>query len=122
MQMESLTLAAVSLTIAVSLMISKNKTPVHLNFAWLCLVLFVYKGAGFFGGLLHQDFLKMTETMGLLAIPPLAIAFTRTLLNQQTFLSERHIILASVNSFALAVVSYVVFYTEFAPGGVQTYF
>jgi hypothetical protein len=29
MQMESLTLAAVSLTIAVSLMISKNKTPVH---------------------------------------------------------------------------------------------
>jgi two-component system sensor histidine kinase HydH len=122
MQMESLTLAAVSLTIAVSLMISKNKTPVHLNFAWLCLVLFVYKGAGFFGGLLHQDFLKMTETMGLLAIPPLAIAFTRTLLNQQTFLSERHIALASVVSFALVVVSYVVFHTEFPLGVVQAHF
>ena len=51
--METLTLAAVSLTIAVSLMISKNKTPLHLSFAWLCLALFVYKGANFFGGL-HQ--------------------------------------------------------------------
>jgi two-component system sensor histidine kinase HydH len=111
--MESLTLAAVSLTIAVSLMISKNKTPVHLSFAWFCLALFVYKGASFFGSLIQQDFLKMSQTMGLLAIPPLAIAFTRTLLNQQTFLSERHIVLASVVSFILTVVSYVVFHMEF---------
>ena len=119
--MESLTLAAVSLTIAVSLMISKNKTPVHLSFAWLCLALFVYKGADFFGGLLQHDFLKMTETLGLLALPPLAIAFTRTLLNQQTFLSERHTALTSVVGFILAVVSYVVFHTEFPLGGVQTH-
>ena len=115
--METLTLAAVSLTIAVSLMISKNKTLMHLSFAWLCLALFVYKGANFFGGLLQHDFLKMTETLGLLALPPLAIAFTRTLLNQQTFLSERHIALASVVSFTLAVVSYVVFHTELPLGG-----
>jgi two-component system sensor histidine kinase HydH len=120
--MESLTLAAVSLTIAVSLMISKNRTPVHLSFAWFCLALSVYKGANFLGGLLQQDFLRMTETMGLLAIPPLAIAFTRTLLNQKTFLSERHIAVAAVVSFALAVVSYVVFHTEFSLGGVKTYF
>ncbi len=120
--METLTVAAVSLTIAVSLMISKNKTPVHLSFAWLCLALFIYKGANYFGGHFQHDVLKMTETLGLLTLPPLTIAFTRTLLNQQTFLSERHIILASVNSFALAVVSYVVFYTEFAPGVVQAYF
>jgi two-component system sensor histidine kinase HydH len=113
MQMESLTLAAVSLTIAVSLMISKNRTPVHLSFAWFCLALFVYKGASFFGSLIQQDFLKMSQTVGLLAIPPLGIAFTHTLLNQQTFLSERHIVLASVVSFILTVVSYVVFHMEF---------
>ncbi|PKN60797.1 MAG: hypothetical protein CVU53_01265 [Deltaproteobacteria bacterium HGW-Deltaproteobacteria-11] len=119
--METLTLAAVSLTIAVSLMISKNKTPVHLSFAWLCLALFVYKGASYFGGLLQQDFLKTAEILGLVPLPPLTIAFTRTLLNQQTFLSERHIAVASVFSLVLAVVAYVVFYTEFAPVGVQTY-
>lgn len=119
--MESLTLAAVSLTIAVSLIISKNKTPVHLGFAWLCLALSVYKGTIFLGGHLQQDFLKMTETLGLLALPPLTIAFTRILINQQTFLSERHISIASAVSLVLAVVAYVVFYTELTAGGVQAY-
>lgn len=120
--METLTLAAVSLTIAVSLMISKNKTQIHRSFAWLCLALFVYNGANYFGGIVRHDGLKMAETLGLLALPPLAIALTRTLLNQQTFLSERHIRVAAVVGLFLAVVAYVVFYTEFAPGGVHAYF
>ncbi len=119
--METLTLAAVSLTIAVSLMISKNKTPVHLSFAWLCLALFVYEGANYFGGLIQHDVLKMAEILGLLTLPPLTIAFARTLLNQQTFLSERHIAVAAVVSLVLAVVAYVVCYTEFASGSVQAY-
>jgi signal transduction histidine kinase len=119
--METLTVAAVSLTIAVSLMISKNKTPVHLSFAWLCLALFVYKGANFLGGFLQYDFLKMTETLGLLAIPPLTITFTRTLLNQQTFLSERHTLFAAVVSLLLVIFAYVVFLTEFALGSVRAH-
>jgi len=119
--MESLTLAAVSLTIAFLLMISKNKTPVHLSFAWLCLALFVYKGANFFGGLFQHDFLKMTETLGLLALPPLTITFTRTLLNQQTFLSERHTLFAAVVSLLLVIFAYVVFLTEFALGSVRAH-
>lgn len=109
--METLTLAAVSLTIAVSLMISKNKTPLHLSFAWLCLTLFVYKGANVFDGHLQRDFLKMAETLALLTLPPLTIAFTRILLNQQTFLSGRHTLFAAVVSLALAVVAYVMRHT-----------
>jgi two-component system sensor histidine kinase HydH len=120
--METLTLAAVSLTIAVSLMISKNKTPLHLSFAWLCLTLFVYKGANFFDGLFQQDFLKMAETLALLTLPPLTIAFTRILLNQQTFLSKRHTLFAAVVSLALAAVAYVMGHTAtFSLGGAQAY-
>jgi len=119
--MESLTLAAVSLTIAVSLMISKNKTPLHRGFAWLCLALFVCKGANYFGGHFQHDGLKMTETLGLLAIPPLTIAFTRTLLHQQTFLSERQTLFAAVVSMLMVVVAYVVYLTEFASGSLRAH-
>jgi two-component system, NtrC family, sensor histidine kinase HydH len=121
--METLTLAAISLSIAVSLMISKNKTPLHLSFAWLCLALFVYKGANFFDGLFQRDFLKMAETLALLTLPPLSIAFTRITLNQQTFLSKRHTLLAAFLSFALAVVAYVVGHTvAFSSGAAQACF
>lgn len=120
--METLTLAAVSLTIAVSLMISKSRTPVHLSFAWLCLALFVYKGANFLGGLLQQDFLKTVEAMGLLTLPPLTITFTRALLNQKTFLSERHVTVTAVFSLALVSLAFVVFHTEFHFGVAEAYF
>lgn len=119
--MESLTLAAVSLTIAVSLMISKNKTPVHRSFSWFCLALFVYEGSIFFGGHIQQDFLKMAETLSLMALPPLTITFTRIVLNQQTFLSERHIAFAVVFSIFLSVIAYFVYHTDFDLQGLQTY-
>jgi signal transduction histidine kinase len=114
--METLTLAAVSLTIAVSLIISRNRTPVHLSFAWLCLALFVHKGAAFLGGLLPHDVLKMAEIAGLLAIPPLTLSFTRNLLNRQTYLSERHVLSAAVISLLLAVAAYVATHTDLISG------
>jgi hypothetical protein len=57
--METFTFAAVSLTIAISLLISKKKTSVHRSFAWLCAAVFLYKGAAFFDGIFQRDFLKM---------------------------------------------------------------
>jgi signal transduction histidine kinase len=119
--METLTLAAVSLTIAVSLMISKSKTSLHRSFAWLCLALFVYKGANFLGGFVLQNFFRMMEILGLLAIPPLTVIFTRILLNQQTFLSIRHIATTSVFSVMLAVVAYTAFHTEFHTMSLRNY-
>jgi signal transduction histidine kinase len=118
--METLTLAAVSLTIAVSLIISKNRTPLYLSFAWFCLSLFVYKGANFLGGLFRYDVLMTAELAGLLAIPPLALSFTRKYLNTQTFLSDRHVACAAVASLCLAVVVYVVSHTDPAFGGIRT--
>ena len=112
--METFTLAAVSLTSAISLMISKNKASVHQSFAWLCAVVFLYKGAAFFDGIFPRDFLKMVETMGLLSIPPLAIAFTRSLLNDQTFLLKSYILFASAFSLLAAVALYMVFYLKYA--------
>lgn len=105
--METLTLAAVSLTIAISLLVSKNKTPLHLSYAWLCLALFVYKGTSFFSGLFQQDFLKMVEMIGLLSLPPLAMSFTSKLLIQQTFISRRHITIVSLLSGLLMVFLYM---------------
>jgi len=119
--MDKVTLAAVSLSIAVSLLISRNKTPLHLSFAWLCLALFVYKGANFSVEIIPGTFPKWLEMMGLLALPPLAVAFTRTLLNQQTFLLKRHILFTATFSFVLVIISHIMIYTEIFPGHIGTY-
>jgi two-component system, NtrC family, sensor histidine kinase HydH len=112
--METFTFAAVSLTIAISLLISKKKTSVHRSFAWLCAAVFLYKGAAFFDGIFQRDFLKMVETMGLLSIPPLAIAFTRSLLNEQTFLSKSYLFFVAAFSLLTAGALYAVFHLKYA--------
>jgi len=105
--METVTLAAVSLTIAVSLMISRNKTPLHLSFAWLCVALFVYKGASFSIGIFPGTFIRWSERIALLTLSPLTIAFTRILLNQQTFLLRRHTLYTSAFSLGMLVFTYI---------------
>jgi signal transduction histidine kinase len=118
---ETLTLAAVSLSMAVSLILSKNRTPLYLSFAWLCLALFVYKGAAFLGGLLPHDVLKIAEIAGLLATPPLTLGFTRNLLNRQTYLSERHVLSAVLISLLLAVAAYVVTHVDLISGDARPF-
>ncbi|MCX5841312.1 MAG: hypothetical protein NTY16_07655 [Deltaproteobacteria bacterium] len=112
--METFTFAAVSLTIAISLLISKKKTSVHRSFAWLCAAVFLYKGAAFFDGIFQRDFLKMVETLGLLSIPPWAIAFTRMLLNEQTFLSKSYLFFVTAFSLLTAGALYAVFHLKYA--------
>jgi two-component system sensor histidine kinase HydH len=108
--METFTFAAVSLTIAISLLISKKKTSLHRTFAWVCAALFLYEGASFFDGIFQKDFLKMTTAAGLLSIPPLSIAFTRVMLGEQTFLSRAHIFLTIVFGLLTAGAVYVELY------------
>jgi len=55
--------------------------------------------------------------LGLLSVPPLSIAFTRALLNEQTFLSKTHIILSAAIGLQLAAAVCVAVYPGyvFAP-------
>lgn len=119
--METLTLAAVSLSMAVSLILSKNRTPLYLSFAWLCLSLSVHKGSNFLGGLFRYDVLMTAELAGLLAIPPLALGFTRTLLNKKTNLSRRHVLFAVGAGLFLTVVVSVASLTGLSSGDVRTF-
>ena len=102
--MEVFVLASVSLIIAVSLFINKRRESLHLAFTALCLAIFLYKGGGFFYGVFGSEFWKIVEFLGLIAIPPIVIQFTRLLLSQQTFLSKRDIVSTALCSFLLVVI------------------
>ncbi|HET6459522.1 MAG TPA: ATP-binding protein [Syntrophales bacterium] len=102
--METFTLATVSLIISLVLIINKKKVPTHLSFASVCLAIFFYKSGAFFGGLLTGHVWKIIEYVGLIAIPPCSVRFTRSLLREQTFLTKRDVISATIFSFMLAVI------------------
>ena len=115
--METFTFAAVSLTIAISLLISRKTTSIHRSFAWVCVALFLYEGAAFFDEIFQWDFLKVIKMTGLLFTPPLSIAFTRTLLAEQTFLSRNHVWISAAIGLLMAGAIYVELYPGyvFAP-------
>jgi hypothetical protein len=52
--MELFILAAVSLTIAVSLLLKKEKDAVQVSFALVCLALFLQKGGSFIKGIFED--------------------------------------------------------------------
>ncbi|MBN1615350.1 MAG: hypothetical protein JW950_12865, partial [Deltaproteobacteria bacterium] len=70
---ETFTLATVSLTIAVSLLIQRKGSHVLLTFTALCLALFLSRGGAFVQGLLPGRIPITLEYLGLLALPPLLI-------------------------------------------------
>lgn len=99
--METFTLAAVSLIIAISLIIYKKNDPIQLSFAVLCLAIFVNKIGFFLHGIFRNDFIKFFEYAGFVSIPPLIIRFSRLFLKNQTFLSHNDV--ASTSLFGLAL-------------------
>jgi len=99
--METFVLAAVALTIAVSLFISKKRDPLHLSFAALCLAIFFYKGGSFSYSVFIGDFWEIFEYLGLIAISPFVTQFTRTLLSQQTLISKRDLLSTAIFSFLM---------------------
>jgi signal transduction histidine kinase len=107
--METFVLAAVCLIIAVSLLINKRKDPLPLSFTILCLAVFFNKGGAFFFGILSIDFWKTVEHIGLIAIPPTVIQFTRLFLNQQALISRRDVASTALFSVLLAVVLFTPF-------------
>ncbi|MDO9514978.1 MAG: ATP-binding protein [Syntrophales bacterium] len=100
--METFALAAISLTVAASLLIKKNKRPLHITFAALCLGLFLEKTGAFFGEIFPNDFWKTFHALGLLLIPPLLIAFSRIFLESHQRPSNRPSVYAGLGSLLIA--------------------
>jgi len=100
--METFALAAISLTIAASLLIKKTKRLLHITFAALCLGLFLEKTGAFFGGIFPNDFWKTFHALGLLVIPPLLIAFSRIFLGNLRAPSKRPAVYAGLGSLIIA--------------------
>jgi two-component system sensor histidine kinase HydH len=101
--METFALAAVSLTISISLLIKKKKSPTHRAFALLCLALFFQKGGVFFHEAFTVDIWKTISYLGALSIPPLLISFCRIFLKRELFPSKRIIVSTAAGSFFFGV-------------------
>ena len=101
--MEVFTLAAVSLAIAVFLLLTKRQNRTHMSFAWLCLAVFLYKGGGFFAAHFHAEAWNLVEMCGLMAIPPLLMSFGRMLLGDHVLLSPRRTLSAGIISLLLFI-------------------
>ena len=97
-------LTAVGITVSVALMINRKREPLHLSFAALCLAVAFHKGGVFFNPFFHSGAWLLVEYLGLLAIPPLTIRFSRDFCEEQTLLRKRDIRTTFLFSAALAAV------------------
>jgi two-component system, NtrC family, sensor histidine kinase HydH len=102
--MEIFMLTAVGITVSVALMTNKKREPLHLSFAALCLAIAFHKGGVFFGPFFHSDIWLLIERLGLLAIPPLTIKFSRDFCAEQTLIRQRDLRTTLLFSIGLAAV------------------
>jgi len=102
--METFALAAISLTISLSLLIKKKKGPTQRAFAFLCLGLFFQKAGVFFHEALTADIWETIGYLGALSIPPLLISFSRIFLNRELPQSRIIILSTAAGSFLLGVL------------------
>ncbi|MDD5723661.1 MAG: ATP-binding protein [Syntrophales bacterium] len=120
--METFSLAAISLTIAASLLIKKNKRLLHITFAALCLGLFFEKTGAFFGEIFPNDFWKTFHALGLLVIPPLLIAFSRIFLGNRESPWKLPAAYAGLGSLIIATVYFfLLFHWRYAAGILYLY-
>ena len=96
--METFTLGAISLTIAISLLIRRKSSPLYVWFSALCLALFLMEMGSFFFGIFAAPFWAAVHLLGALAVPPFCVAFSRYFLNNRPFLPKTSIWLTSMGS------------------------
>jgi len=101
--METFALAAISFTIAISLLIRKKKNPLYLSFAGLCLAIFFQKAGTFLSSLSPRVLFGIVHTLGALSVPPLLVAFARQFLGRDV-LPKRAVVLTAAGSFILLAV------------------
>lgn len=107
--METFAVAAISLTISISLLIKKKKKSVHLSFALLCFALFLQKTGAFFYGIFNIDFWKIIDYLGILSIPPLLFFFNRFFITEKTF-PKKIIVSTAFCSFLIVVALFTPLY------------
>jgi two-component system sensor histidine kinase HydH len=100
--MEIFILSAVSLAIAISSIFFRKRDVVHLSFGALCLSLFFLKLGQFSYGLFQLLSWQIMETLGLLALVPFSVQFTRCLIKERHLLSKRHVAGTSLISLVMA--------------------
>ncbi|MDY0045414.1 MAG: histidine kinase dimerization/phospho-acceptor domain-containing protein, partial [Syntrophales bacterium] len=87
--METFALAAISLAIAVSLIIKRKKNPIHISYAVLCFTLFIDKAGLFLYSLTGSELFKSIYLIGILLIPPALFLFCSRFLGEQGFILKR---------------------------------
>jgi signal transduction histidine kinase len=102
--MEVFMLMTVSITVSATLTIGKKREPLHLSFAALCLTIAFHEGGVFSSPLFNSRIPLIFELVGLLAIPPLAIRFSRDFCKGQTLLKKRDIRTTALFSVLFAVI------------------
>ncbi|MHB8830354.1 MAG: sensor histidine kinase [Syntrophales bacterium] len=102
--MELFMLMAVAITVSATLMIGKKREPLHLSFAALCLTIAFHEGGVFSGAIFHSRIPLIVELIGLLAIPPLTISFSRDFCKGQTLLQRRDIRTTALVSIMFAIL------------------
>ncbi len=81
--METLALAAISLTIAVSVFLKRKRPPALSSFAVLCCAVFVFKGAAFVNLVFPANLWSNLAGLGLLCISPALVNFSAHLFTRQ---------------------------------------
>ncbi len=113
--MDTFTLAATSFTIALSLFITGKMDRLQKSFAALCLAVFIAQMAAFLKGLTAAGFWNHLEHLGLLAIAPAVVIFSRMLTRNESCLSKGSVAVVSLISTAGAV-------SQFTPLGTRSGF
>ncbi len=102
--METFALAAVSLTIAISIFLKKKKTRPLVSFGVLCIVLFLQKAGAFFCGLFPASaFWKYEYQLGIIALAPAAAALGKDMLRRQRIITGRTIMAVLVGAAVTAI-------------------
>jgi signal transduction histidine kinase len=102
--MEVFMLMAVAVTVSATLMISTKREPLHISFAALCLTIAFHQGGVFSGPLFHSRIPLIAELLGLVAIPPLTIRFSRDFCKGQALLKKRDIRTTALLSILFAIL------------------
>ena len=115
--METFALAAISLAIAISLIIKKKKNPLHLSYAALCLVLAFEKAALFLYDMSGVFFWQSFYVTGILMIPPFLLLFCQRFLDVKGDILKRLLPYAALVSLVLGAMFFLLRHTQGFMGG-----
>ncbi len=100
-------MAAISLTIAVSVFLKRKRPAALSSFAVLCCAVFWYKGAGFVNLVFPSNFWDILATIGLFFISPALAYFTADVLPRQGLVTRKIFYAVSAAAAAAALLFFL---------------